>query len=122
MSECANAANAFCNVDELVVVLRANEALETTVNEADLGNGFEDHLVFDDKVIVYYNVKGGKQVSYIEMLESYGEEGCPGPDDDLQEDSGSSSVDCGPPSATIVEPVLIFAGGLLGVVYPRPVE
>ena len=79
-------------------------------------------FVFDDKVIVYYNVKGGKQVSYIEMLESYGEEGCPGPDDDLQEDSGSSSVDCGPPSATIVEPVLIFAGGLLGVVYPRPVE
>ena len=53
MSECANAANAFCNVDELVVVLRANEALETTVNEADLGNGFENHFIFDDKVKMY---------------------------------------------------------------------
>lgn len=76
--------------------------------------------VFDDKIIVYYNVKGGKQVSYVEMLESYGEEGCPGPDDDLPE--GSTSAASGPPSATIVEPVLIFAGGLLGLVLPRPVE
>ena len=26
--------------------------------------------LYDDKVIIYYNIKGGKQVSYIEMLES----------------------------------------------------
>ena len=76
--------------------------------------------VFDDKIIVYYNVKGGKQVSYVEMLESYGVEGCPGPDDDLPE--GSTSAASGPPSETIVEPALIFAGGLLGLVLPRPVE
>ena len=52
-------------------------------------------FVFDDKIIIYYNVRGGKQVSYIEMLESYGEEGCPGPDDDLPE--GSTSAAFGPP-------------------------
>ena len=80
-------------------------------------------FVFDDKIIIYYNIKGGKQVSFIDMLESYGEEGCPGPDDDLPEDSGgecsSTSSASGPPTETIVEPVLIFAGGLLGVVFPR---
>lgn len=26
--------------------------------------------VYDDKLVIYYNVKGGKQVSYMEMLES----------------------------------------------------
>lgn len=80
-------------------------------------------FVFDDKIIIYYNVKGGKQVSFIDMLESYGEEGCPGPDDDLPEDSAevdrSPSAASGPPNATIVEPALIFAGGLIGVVFPR---
>ena len=79
-------------------------------------------FVFDDKIIIYYNVKGGKQVSYIEMLESYGEEGCPGPDDDLPEVSGSRFAECGPPTETIVEPAIIFAGGLLGIVLPRPVD
>lgn len=79
-------------------------------------------FVFDDKIIIYYNVRGGKQVSYIEMLESYGEEGCPGPDDDLPADSGSRSAECGPPSETVVEPAIIFAGGLLGIVLPRPVD
>ena len=77
-------------------------------------------FVFDDKIIIYYNVRGGKQVSYVEMLESYGEEGCPGPDEDLPE--GSTSAASGPPNETIVEPAIIFAGGLLGIVLPRPVE
>jgi hypothetical protein len=26
--------------------------------------------VYDDKIVIYYNIKDGKQVSYIEMLES----------------------------------------------------
>ena len=77
-------------------------------------------FVFADKIIIYYNVRGGKQVSYVEMLESYGEEGCPGPDDDLPE--GSTSAAFGPPSETIVEPAIIFAGGLIGLVLPRPVD
>jgi hypothetical protein len=76
-------------------------------------------FVFDDKIIVYYNVKGGKQVSYLEMLDSYGEEGCPAPDEDLS--PGSTFTTFGPPTETIVEPAIIFAGGLIGVVFPRPV-
>jgi hypothetical protein len=26
--------------------------------------------IYDDKIVIYYNVKDGKQVSYVEMLES----------------------------------------------------
>lgn len=33
-----------------------------------------------------------------------------------------SSLSGVPPSETIVEPAIIFAGGLLGIVLPRPVE
>lgn len=54
-------------------------------------------FVFDDKILVYYNVKGGKQVSYIEMLESYGEDGCPGSDDDLPVEDSSTFAANGPP-------------------------
>ena len=79
-------------------------------------------FVFDDKIIVYYNVKGGKQVSYVEMLDSYGEEGCPAPDEDLTEGLSSTFAASGPPNKPKVEPALIFAGGLIGVVFPRPVE
>ncbi len=32
--------------------------------------------VFDDKIIVYYNIKGGKQISYIEMLDNTQECDC----------------------------------------------
>ncbi len=46
--------------------------------------------LYDDRVIIYYNVQGGKQVSYIEMLESTGEGGA---DADIPEDfEGSSGV------------------------------
>ena len=32
--------------------------------------------VYDDKVIIYYNLKGGKQVSYIDMVETSHEVDC----------------------------------------------
>ena len=79
-------------------------------------------FVFDDKIVIYYNVRGGKQVSFIDMLESYGEEGCPGPDEDLPEVPSSYSTPTGSPDKSIVEPAIIFAGGLFGIVVPRPVE
>jgi hypothetical protein len=33
--------------------------------------------LFDDKVIIYYNIRGGKQISYIEMLDSIDEGNVP---------------------------------------------
>jgi len=45
--------------------------------------------LYDDKVVIYYNVKDSKQVSYIEMQEETV--------DILDGESGSGSVDAGPP-------------------------
>ncbi len=46
-------------------------------------------FLYDDKVIIYYNIRGGKQVSYIEMLENTGEnEETNDGDDEMQSDKG----------------------------------
>lgn len=36
--------------------------------------------LYDDRVVVFYNIRGGKQVSYIDMLDAT--EGFPGLDDE----------------------------------------
>lgn len=77
-------------------------------------------FLFDDKIVIYYNLQGAKQISYIEMLEDVNAEG-PGGDPE-EPGGGSTSAACVPPSAAIVEPAFIFAGGLFGVVFPRPSE
>lgn len=48
--------------------------------------------LYDDKVIIFYNIKGGKQVSYIDFLDAMDE-----PDADTMGESGSDMVDAVPP-------------------------
>ena len=49
--------------------------------------------VFDDKIVIYYNIKGGKQVSYIEMCDDLEElETGEVFDSDLQSSTITSSI------------------------------
>ena len=50
----------FCNGDKLNVDFQ-KRIIDVLVNSV---------YVYDDKVVIYYNVEGGKQVSYIEMCDS----------------------------------------------------
>jgi site-specific DNA recombinase len=50
----------FCNGDPLDMEFR-ERIIDVFINSVYL---------YDDKVIIYYNIEGGKQVSYIEMLDS----------------------------------------------------
>jgi len=50
----------FCNGDPAEEDFR-KRIINTFINSV---------FVYDDKIVIYYNLKGGKQVSYIEMLES----------------------------------------------------
>lgn len=64
--------------------------------------------LYDDKVVIFYNIKGGKQVSAIEII------------DELDEQADSSDLtDYAPPFAEKSELRLIFVHGLLGVVIRR---
>lgn len=73
--------------------------------------------LFDDKVVLYYNVRDGEQVSYIEMLEDVGD--APPPDEDLPEEKVFDfQNDCSTKS-TENRTRYIFTGGLFGVVIPR---
>jgi len=66
--------------------------------------------LFDDKLIVYYNIKDAKQISYIEALENA---------EELQEDC-SDLIDSGSPNTNLSEHVrFIFVNGLFGCVFTR---
>lgn len=55
--------------------------------------------LYDDRVVIYYNVKDGKQVSYIEMLTDI---------EDMEMDECSDSLQCGEPFLNLSEPVRFF--------------
>lgn len=76
--------------------------------------------LYDDRIIIYYNVRSGKQVSYIEMLESTGEGGA---GDDPEGASGvriSNAVFH--QSIPNTNPSFIFVNGLFGIVIMRDHE
>jgi len=66
--------------------------------------------LYDDRVIIFYNIKGGKQVSYIDLINS----------SDLPEVEESSDLKAqAPPIAVKSEPGYIFINGVFGCVYYR---
>ena len=66
--------------------------------------------LFDDRVIMFYNIKGGKQVSYIDLIQS----------DDLPAEGESSDLKAdGVPIASKSEPEYIFINGVFGCVFYR---
>ncbi len=68
----------FCNGDPCDLDFR-RRIIDVFINSV---------FLYDDKVIIYYNIKGGKQISYIEMLESTRKkkapEGAPGGADSVR--------------------------------------
>lgn len=50
VTEAANAANTFCNIDELVDVARLDELLQSAMHEADLRNSLNNVLVFNHEI------------------------------------------------------------------------
>lgn len=93
----------FCKGDPLDDTFR-RRIIDTFVNSVYL---------YDDKVIIYYNVKDCEQISYIEMLEST--EDITFPD----APPGSDSPQLGEPERNQSEHVLIFVRGLFGTVAKR---
>lgn len=69
-------------------------------------------FLYDDKVIIYYNIKGSKQISYIEMLEETGHI-------DVSNMNGSDSFTNGEPRQRLIvfyEPQLLIHKNLFPVV------
>jgi len=61
--------------------------------------------IFDDKIIIYFNVKGGRQVSHIDMLESLSE---------------CSDFNCsGVPNNDLSEHLIVITCGVVGVIMDR---
>lgn len=71
----------FCNGDALDIDFQ-KRIIDTFINSV---------FLYDDKVVIYYNIKGGKQISYIEMLDSTEE---PPFSDDTPSSSNCSDLKC----------------------------
>lgn len=67
-------------------------------------------FLYDDKVVIYYNIKDSKQVSYIEMLEK---------SEGVDVLNGSDSIINGEPKQKQSEHFYIFVDGVFGVIIPR---
>lgn len=66
--------------------------------------------LYDDKVVIYYNLEGGKEIAFIDVENATR---------DLT-NKGSSLDDNGRPCGSKYEPLYIFVKGLLGIVVFRP--
>lgn len=66
-------------------------------------------FLYDDRVVIFYNIRGGKQVSYIDLASS-----------DLPAvENGSNLNAFAPPNAFISEPAYVFINGVFGCVFYR---
>lgn len=98
----------FCKGDNLDIGFQ-RRIIDVLVNSV---------YVYDDKIVLYYNVKGGKQVSYMEMCDSI---------ENLRVDGAGKTEDVvrishTPPRQVISNPnppYFIFVGGLFGIVILR---
>lgn len=101
----------FCTGDPFDPEFRRS-IIETFINSVYL---------YDDRVILFYNIKGGKQVSYMgvaaldEATDDAPDE--PSPDDGCRSDS--DLVASAPPFTTKSEPLYVFVDGMLGCIFRR---
>ena len=70
--------------------------------------------LYDNRVIIFYNIRGGKQVSYIDVAEADIEGG--------GSEGVSDLIANAPPNASKSEPRFIFVNGVFGMVLERHEE
>ena len=67
--------------------------------------------IWDDKIAIYYNVRGGKQIGHLDVIDYL---------DELAESECSDNLCYGEPINTLSEhSTLIFTGGIFGIVIGR---
>ena len=66
--------------------------------------------LYDNRVLIFYNIRGGKQVSYFDILES---------PDILSETEGSDLKTNGDPLTLKSEPGYVFVNGMFGCIFYR---
>lgn len=105
----------FCTGDLFDEGFRRN-IIDTFINSVYL---------YDNRVLIFYNIKGGKQVSYIDIAPVLSEAPASAPADTPTDNSTDNSspvsdfIALAPPSATKSEPLFIFVDGVFGCVFPR---
>ena len=86
------------------------DLLETVTKQEIIDTFVNSVYLYDDKVVIFYNIRGGKQVSAIDTISELDEK-----------ISGHSSTMTGDSGALLskVEPLWVFVGGMVGIVLFR---
>lgn len=93
----------FCNGDPFDPEFRRN-IIDTFINCV---------YIYDDRLVIFYNIKGGKQVSYIDLAESLDS-------DSMDSESTGSDLNAyAPPNDFESEPQYVFVNGVFGIIIKR---
>ena len=71
-------------------------------------------FLYDDKILIFYNVRGGKQISYIDVTKAL--DPLLSPSDGPESSSFNRYA---PPKRLKLEPQIVFVNGLLGAIFTR---
>lgn len=106
----------FCNGDPLDAEFR-RRIIETFINSV---------YVYDDRIVIYFNVRGGKQISYADMLESTGDAEPSAPENNKSggPENGTAANDDSAlagnlPITKTSECKVRFCSGLVGQIQPK---
>ena len=100
--------------DEVAAFLRqfcAGDPLDEDFRRRIIDAFINSIYLYDDKLVMYFNVKGGEQVSYMEMLSDTEEPGA--------DESSSFALNGSPNNFKLERTRYIFVGGVFGVVIYR---
>jgi hypothetical protein len=86
------------------------DLLETVTKRQIIDTFVNSVYLYDDKVVIFYNIRGGKQISAIETISEL--------DEKISGQGSTKTGDCG---ALLhkVEPLWVFVGGMVGIVLFR---
>lgn len=87
----------------------SGDPLDVEFQKRIIGVFISTIYLYDDRIIIFYNMRGGKQVSYIDLASS-----------DYAPEWECSDLKCfAPPIPSKSEPTYIFINGVFGCVFPR---
>lgn len=104
----------FCNGDPLDEDFR-RRIIDVFINSVYL---------YDDHTIIFYNIRGGKQVSYMDLISSSdlpedGDSPAVEPSTNAKAVFGSDLTAYAPPNASKSEPRYVFVNGIFGCIFAR---
>lgn len=95
--------------------LTTGDPMDTEFRQRIIDTFINAIYIYDDRIVIFYNIRGGKQVSFLDLLNSQDFS----PDTSLAPSQCSDLNANAPPIAIKSEPKYVFVNGIFGCIFPR---